>query len=403
MRCVFEPSTARGTVAAPPSKSLANRLLILAALAEGESRIFNPGASEDVLATADCLRALGAEVSFSDGCALVKGTDPTRLQRAATLPCRESGSTLRFLLPLALLTGQEVRLTGSQRLFERPLSVYESLCTEKGLRFERTGDGLLVKGRLQPGCYTIPGNVSSQFATGLLLALPLLRGESRLELTGTLESRPYLELTLEALRQFGVVIEREAENRFRISGPQRPKPQSLTVEGDWSGAAYLLALNRLGGSVTVTGLDPGSRQGDRCFQELCEQLGKRSISLADCPDLGPVLFALAAEVGGCFTDTGRLRDKESDRCAAMRQELKKLGAEMTVLENSVEITGGNLHRPEIPLDSHNDHRIAMALSVLLSKYGGVLEGADCVGKSFPGFFDCLQALDVQIRMENTTP
>ena len=402
MICHFEPSIARGTVAAPPSKSMAHRLLILAALAEGESRIESPGSSDDVLATADCLRTLGAEIDVSEDGARIRGTDPRGLHRPVTLDCRESGSTLRFLLPLALRSGEEVRLIGSPRLFQRPLSVYEDLAVKQGWTLERNINGLLVQGALQPGSYTIPGDVSSQFATGLLLALPLLDGESTLRLLKPVESRPYLELTLESLQSFGIRIEREEPFFFRIPGGQRPQARCLRVEGDWSGAAFLEALNSLGGNVTVTGLDPESRQGDRCFKEFCGRLGKREISLADCPDLGPILFALAAAGGGGrFTDTARLRDKESDRCLAMAQELQKLGAEVTMGENSVEIYSGRLHPPETVLDSHNDHRIAMALSVLLSKYGGCLKGAECVSKSFPGFFDCLRTLGVHVRIDES--
>ena len=243
-------------------------------------------------------------------------------------------------------------------------------------------------------------NVTADPPETLRLALPLLPGDSTLRLTGSVESRPYLEMSLDALERFGVRIEREEDFLFRIPGGQRPKPQRTEVEGDWSNAAFFLALNRLGGAVKVTGLDPESRQGDRVFLQLAQLLGKQEIPIRDCPDLGPILFALAAAgSGGVLTGTRRLQDKESERCTCMAAELKKLGAKVVVEADRVEISGGALHRASVPLYSHNDHRVAMALSVLLSRVGGSLESAECVRKSFPGFFECLQALHVQVRAE----
>ena len=394
------PSTAWGELDAPPSKSMTHRLLILAALCRGESVLKNVSESQDVCATIDCLTALGAQLARQGTTVTVQGTDLQSPAEPLCLPCRESASTLRFLIPLALLTGRDAAFTGSPALFARPLSAYEELCARQGTLFRRGEDRLELSGRLKPATYEIPGDVSSQFASGLMLALPFLPQASELRLLPPVESRPYLELTLHALASFGVRVVRVGDERYYIPGAQKYKAHNATVEGDWSNAAYLEALNLLGGRVKRRGLDPYSKQGDRVFRKHFSTLKKgfATVDLRDCPDLGPILFALAAELhGGLFTGTQRLRLKESDRCAAMAEELCKLGAEVLVEDDHVWIGDHPLFAPEEPLDAHGDHRVAMALSVLLTKYGGQLDGEASVGKSFPEFFDVLRALGVRIE------
>ena len=389
----FHPSHPIGTVTAPPSKSMAHRMLICAGLAKGESRIANVTPSEDILATLDCLNALGAVCKVNGNHVTVCGTDVFSVPNGAVLLCRECGSTLRFLIPLCLLGGQAVTLRGSETLLRRPLSVYETLCTEQGLLFSRSSDALRLRGPLQSGSYAIDGGVSSQFVSGLLFALPLLPRDSTLRLLPPVESRPYIDMTLSAMRRFGVTATWRDEQTLYIPGGQRYHPQNATVEGDWSNAAFFLAMG-----IPVEGLDPDSLQGDRRCVSLMERLQKEcsEVDLSDCPDLGPVLFAFAAaHYGGRFTGTRRLRDKESDRIAAMAAELNKFGIALSAEENTVTV-GAGLRRPAETLDGHGDHRIVMALATLCVRTGGTIRGAEAVKKSFPDFFDRLRALQIEV-------
>ena len=398
MKVVIRPSRAAGCVAAPPSKSMAHRLLICAGLSAGESVVRNLAFSKDIEATIACLRALGAQVRIDGDTAYVTGADLSRSSaNADVLNCSESGSTLRFLIPLCLTGGGAHTLCGSEYLFTRPLSVYEQIAKEQGIRFDRSADRLTVQGRLYSGTYEIPGNISSQFVSGLLFALPMLDGDSEIRLIPPVESRSYLDMTGDALRTFGVQIDADG-GIYRIKGNQRYVPRDVTVEGDYSNAAFFEALNVAESSVTVQGLNPASLQGDRVYKILFEKIKQHqgAINIADCPDLGPVLFATAALCGGGeFTGTMRLRYKESDRAAAMRDELMKFGAAVKVGENEVTV-GGGIHAPLAELDGHGDHRIVMSLAVLCTVTGGVINGAEAVSKSFPDFFDKLKELGVDV-------
>lgn len=398
MRIRIYPSLAQGAVTAPPSKSMAHRLLICGALASGTSVIENVAFSQDILATMDCLKALGARFIVSGTTVTVCGCGG-KPKATSVLPCRESGSTLRFCLPLCLLSGGGT-LTGSGRLMERPLSVYEEALSQEGIVWTRTPDSVTVSGCLQGGEFSLRGDVSSQFLTGLLFALPLLSRDSRISVTTPLESGSYLLLTIAALRQFGIVVERPTERSFLIPGNQTYRPCNATVEADESNAAFLGALHLLGGDVSVLGRNPETLQGDAVWEGLFEELrrGYEEISLKDCPDLAPILMTVAAMHHGCrLTDTGRLKIKESDRGAVMAQELRKFGAEIITGEDFIEIAAAPLHPPKIPLNGHNDHRVVMSLSVISSRYGGIVEGAEAVGKSYPDFFEVLKALKVGVE------
>ena len=402
MNVLIRPGAARGTVAAPPSKSQAHRLLICAALADGESNVRGVDRSEDILATADCLAALGASLTWEGDDVRIRGCDP-RKSGPAVLRCRESGSTLRFMIPLCLLSGSAMRLEGSEKLLSRPLSVYEDLCREQGLALRRENAGLLAEGCLAPGEYTVPGGISSQFITGLLFALPLLPADSRIQLIPPVESRSYLSLTLQALHDAGVDVSWADENTLFIPGGAAYRPLDTEVEGDYSNAAFFEALNCTGGNVTVTGLRPDSLQGDRVYRDFFPRLaaGNAGLDLADCPDLAPVLFAAAAlGRGASFTGTRRLRFKESDRGAAMAQELAKFGVQLISEENRITVPAAALRAPSEPLDSHNDHRIAMALSLLCTRTGGEIRGAEAVRKSFPDYWDRLRSLGIEIEIRN---
>ncbi len=401
MRVGIEKSTAVGSVTAPPSKSAAHRLLICASLAEGESRVRGISDCEDVRATADCLRALGAKVECDGRDAIVRGFDPKAAVPREILNCRESGSTLRFFIPIALLGGERVTFIGSERLMERPLGVYRELCSEQGLTFEKAGRELTVRGTLRGGEISVPGDVSSQFITGLLFALPLLKEDTRIRITTEIESLSYINLTVAAMAEFGVSVVWEDEKTLYIRGGQSYGARDVTVEGDYSAAAFTEAFNLFGGRVTQLGLGDGSLQGDRIYREHYEALrrGYAEINIEDCPDLGPILFAVAAGLGGGrFTGTARLRIKESDRAAVMARELSKFGARLSVEENSVTVHPTPLRAPEEILLGHNDHRIVMALAVLCSVYGGVIDGAEAVKKSYPDFFSDISALGIKAKV-----
>ena len=401
MTVTFEPSQAIGNLIAPPSKSMAHRLLIAAGLASGESIIEGVAASEDVLATLDCLQALGADCHYQNETVRLRGIGGRIIEENATLLCRECGSTLRFFVPIALLSESQTTLTGSERLLSRPMTVYETICREQNLFFENNGSAITVKGKLTSGNYTVPGNISSQFISGLLFALPLLEKDSKITITEPIESRSYLDLTVKALADFGVSVTWQTQNTLFIPGNQRYQARQTRVEGDYSNAAFFSALNYLGGNVTLWGLDANSLQGDRVYQDYFEKLKESTptLSLADCPDLGPVLFALAGALNGAtFTNTARLRIKESDRGTAMAEELSKLGICCHVKENEIIVEKGKLCTPTTSLYGHNDHRIVMALSLLLTQTGGSIQGAEAVKKSLPDFFERLQALGISLSI-----
>ena len=397
MQAVIKPGALRGVTAAPPSKSMAHRMLICAALAEGESLVQPIELSEDILATMDGLRALGAGIVQEGDALRVTGCRPAEAE-SGVIPCRESGSTLRFLLPLCLLSGKEMMLTGSERLLSRPLDVYETLCAERGFSLERTAEGIRVRGKLTPGEYTVRGDLSSQFLTGLLYALSLLDGESEIRILPPIESEPYLEMTLEALAEAGVPAKRPEKERLVIPGGQRFRAGQKTVEGDWSNAAFFEALRQAGNDLRITGLREDSLQGDKVCREYFRRIreGGACVDVTDCPDLAPVLMAFAAMCGGARLEgTRRLRFKESDRGQAMAEELAKFGVAVTIGENAIEV-GGGLKAPMEILQGHNDHRIVMSLAVLCTRTGGTVDGAEAVRKSFPGFWDAMRMLGARV-------
>lgn len=405
-RVIIRPGRAIGRVTAPPSKSMAHRHLIAAALAAGESRVRQIAPSEDILATCDCLRALGAQISeiASDTCT-IRGPIGGYCEGVRHLHCRESGSTLRFLIPLCL-DGIPTVLHGSGRLLARPMGIYEELCRERGISFAQSDESITVCGQLTAGEFSLRGDVSSQFITGLLFALPRLDGDSRICLTTPMESRSYLDLTLDALRIAGIRAEWVGERELYIPGGQQYRAADVTVEGDHSNAAFLGALNALGGQVTVDGLREDSLQGDRVWQTHLASLaaGHPTISLADCPDLGPVLMAVAAAgQGATFTDAGRLRLKESDRGVAMARELDAFGiaVELSPSGDTITVHGGVLRAPERELCGHNDHRIVMSLALLCTLTGGSITDARAVAKSMPDFFEVLGQLGISCILQDT--
>jgi len=404
MRITKRPA---GTIQLPPSKSLSHRALICAALAGGK-RVSNVVDNMDIDRTCDCLTALGASFVRSPGTVSFL-TPPSAPQEGAVLDCGESGSTLRFFIPLAAVYGIPVKFTGQGRLLSRPMAPYVDCFTPNGVTLEQSEVALTVSGKLTPGTFCLPGDVSSQFVTGLLFALPLLDGDSVIEITTALESASYVDLTLDALAHFGIRIEHENYQKFTVPGNQQYAPADYTVEADYSSAAFLLAAGALGCEVICKGLNPHSSQGDRAFLDVIAQAGGQvdwiapdtvqvrggnlqgiTVDVSDTPDLVPPMAALLCFCRGTsrIINAARLRMKESDRLHAVATELNRLGAKITEGSDYLEIegvphlTGGRCH-------SHNDHRIAMMAALASLRAQGTVEIDDptCVNKSYPGFWD----------------
>jgi len=389
-----------GTIAAIPSKSAAHRLYICAALAESPTEITCQGTSKDIEATKACLAAM------QNGDSL--------------LPCGESGSTLRFLLPVAAALGLEVDFNMEGRLPDRPLAPLDAQLEAHGVKLSRPRHELLhVSGKLEPGDFVLPGNVSSQYISGLLFALPLLEGTSTLTITGKIESAPYIAMTLDALSQFGVRPKLE-NNVYTISPTPYRSPGAAVVEGDWSNAAFWLCAGALSGPVTVTGLKPDSLQGDQAIFTLLSQFGAKTeqhgdaytvspgtlhaidIDAAAIPDLVPVLSIIAAAAEGTtrIYNAGRLRIKESDRIKTVCAMLTNLGADAEETADGLLIHGGKSLTGGT-VDSANDHRIAMSAAIAGILCDVTVERAEAVSKSYPKFWEDFEKMqNAECKMQN---
>lgn len=384
MDIIIKPTKLKGTVAVIPSKSQAHRLLICAAFAEHETRLRCPDTNRDIEATADCLRALGADILRDAGGYTVFPIQS--IPQSAALPCRDSGSTLRFLLPVVGALGVDATFQLEGRLPQRPLSPLWEEMERMGCTLTRpTECTIRCQGKLNSGVYTISGGVSSQFITGLLLTFPLISGESQLEITGKLESAPYVTMTLKAMEQFGVMVQ-----NFSVAGNQHfTSPGTVTVEGDWSNGAFFLAAKALGSNVTVTGLHADSPQGDRAAAGLLPGLEKKLIiDATDIPDLVPILAVTAAcKQGAVFTNIGRLRLKESDRVESVKEMIIALGGTAESDAETLTVQGTGLHGGTV--DARNDHRIAMSAAIAATACSEdvIILGAQCVEKSYPRFFE----------------
>ena len=379
MNLTILPGALSGTVAPPPSKSQAHRLLICAALAGEGSVLRNLADSQDIQATRRCLETL------------MTNSDPQPV-----LDCGESGSTLRFLIPIALALRGGGVFTGHGRLMERPLQPYFDIFDEKGISYQRCGRTLTVRGVLRPSVYRLPGNVSSQFFTGLLLALPLLDGPSAVIPTTPLESGGYIGMTLHAMYAFGVETAATCSlpPQYHIPGGQRYRPAEVAVEGDWSQAAFWLAAQSLGSQLEISGLNEGSIQGDmviRCHAHTLSEPGDVSLDISGCPDLAPPLAVMAALRGGAtrLVNAARLRMKESDRLASIAAALTALGADVEEGPDFLRIKGQDSLAGGCAVDCCHDHRIAMmaAIAATRCREPVTLLGAECVAKSYPDFWE----------------
>lgn len=399
MKVKILPSKTSGEVSAPPSKSFAHRYLIGSVLSRGKCVIKNIADSDDISATLSCIEQLGGSVTKDGNIVTVIPTNEKQIENAV-FDCKESGSTLRFFIPVVLVTGaKNCTFLGSERLLARGIKEYEKLFENSDVTIKSDEKSIEVNGTLSAGNYEISGEVSSQYTTGMLFALSVLDGKSTLKITGNAESRAYVDMTIKVLKDFGADIAEPEKNFFEINGKGRLSPGEFTVEGDWSNAAFLIALSRLLGRISVSGLNENSVQGDRFSIVAFDALDGENaeIDLKDCPDLAPILFAYAAyKNGGKFINTRRLRVKESDRANVMAEELKKFGANVKVYENSVEIEKTQLKLPIVPLCGHNDHRIVMALSVLAAVFGAEIDGAEAVNKSYPDFFRVIKKAGVNV-------
>ena len=372
MDITIHPAKLKGSVSAIPSKSQAHRMLICAAFADGPTRLICPESNDDIQATADCLNALGAEIRrTAEGYHV---TPVSEIPAQATLPCRESGSTLRFLLPIVGALGIKATMQMEGRLPRRPLSPLWEEMERMGCSLSRpTASTILCEGKLRSGTYTIAGNVSSQFVTGLMLALSLMDNRSTLNVTGNVESAPYIEMTGQVMALF----------------PNRRTTGCLHVEGDWSNGAFFLAAKELGSAIHVENLSDASVQGDRAVSFWLPRLQNRCIiSAEDIPDLVPILSVVAAaNAGAVFTGIERLRLKESDRVASVIAMLEALGGKAEATEHTLTVFGTGLTGGIV--DSFHDHRIAMsaAIAATVCKEDVTILGAECVKKSYPKFFE----------------
>ena len=398
MDITITPKKLSGPITPPPSKSQAHRLIITACLGAGVSRISNLKFSQDIRATLFCMEQLGARWEQTGGDTIqIAGIGAGKSKSDSRLPrfdCGESGSTLRFLIPIALAVAGGGVFTGRGRLMERPQQPYFDLFDEKGIFYEQRDGVLTVRGELTPGDYALPGNVSSQFFTGLLCALPLLDGPSRIYPTTALESWDYIAMTMDALMGAGVVVtEPHGESGCFHVSPQAYSPIDRAVEADWSQAGFYYAANGLGNSVKILGMNAGSVQGDKIicpyYARLCGG-GPVELDVSQCPDLVPPLALHAALRAGESTrlvGAARLRIKESDRLATVTSELRRLGADIEEGPDFLSIRGiAALTRGDTA--SHNDHRIAMMLAMAATRTSGsvTIRDAGAVAKSYPDFW-----------------
>lgn len=410
----FSPTKLKGKVTVPPSKSIAHRAIICASLAEGKSVISNLAYSDDIRATLGCMRSLGAQIIEKDSCAEIIGCS-TIGKSDVTFDCNESGSTLRFVLPVALMiTRGKNKFVGRGKLGERPMDIYRDICLDQGVYYcDKSSNNknhyldLETQGEIKGGTFVIDGGVSSQFITGLLFALPLAEQDSEIVIKGTLQSVGYVDLTLSVLADFGISVENYDYGKFVIKGKQKYSARNYAVEGDYSQAAFYEVANYLGSDIVGIGLREDSLQGDKIIKVFLDKL-KNACSNetlvfdgSDCPDIIPE-FALACclrEGSTKIVNVSRLRIKECDRLAATVCELKKLGADIREDGDGMAINGvGRLKGGEV--SSHKDHRMAMTLAVASTAADGeiVLIDAECVSKSYPNFYEHFVSLGGKIQI-----
>lgn len=421
MNVIIKPGKLSGDVIIPPSKSLSHRAIIAAALAKGKSVISNVLYSKDIKATIGAMRACGAQITeYKDHLEII-GSDVKRVENI--IDANESGSTIRFMIPIALACDAPITFTGKNHLCKRPLDTFFEIFDNQGIEYSRGEDYLPLKvnGGLKPGEFNIRGDISSQFITGLLYALPMLNGDSVINITTNLESKGYVDLTLDMLNRFGVQIENIEYKSFKIKGNQSYKPADYTIEGDFSQSAFFLVADTLGADIMLHAMNKDSHQGDKkIIQDILDLGGKITfdddklkaypvqtkgcvIDFAQSPDLGPALTVLAALSSGVteFVNAARLRIKECDRITCMKDELTKLGANIEENPDGMVITGVDKLIGGV-VDSHNDHRVAMAIAMASLKATGDIKilNAACVSKSYPNFWEVFESIGGNVVYED---
>lgn len=422
MNIRLKPCRFCGEVTAISSKSDAHRLLIASALSDRQTFIRCNARSADITATVNCLNSLGADIKFVDGGISVKPIKEKR--KSAVLDCNESGSTIRFLLPVAASLGTNTEFTGGGRLPERPLSPLREQMEAHGVVFSPINVfPVKINGEMISGEFTIKGNISSQFITGLLFALPLLNGNSIINVIPPVESRPYIDMTLNTLKKFGITVTEKSNSFFIPGGQKYASPGTVESEGDWSNSAFFLTAGAVSGKVTVTGLDVSSVQGDKQILTILKEMGAEitveqgsitvkkgdlhgiNIDARNIPDLVPIISVAAAAANDgetVITGAERLKIKESDRLTAVYESLKALGVDISKTDdglviNKTGIVGGGA------VSGYNDHRMVMALSVLSAVSSGdiILRGAEAVNKSYPNFFEDFSSLGGSYNVINS--
>ena len=413
-------SELKGEIIARPSKSFAHRYLIASALSDTESTISNVDFSNDIIATLNCIHAYGKSHyrDFEKNEVIFKNNSSKNF--FPTFDCQESGTTLRIFFPIAIQKYNKANFIGTDRLIERGIDIYEKIF--KYISFTKDKYSIKTNGLLNEGQYELPGNISSQYISGLLYALPLLKNDSKIIINTKLESKNYILMTLQVLNKYGINIqsnnnifnsldEKSYLNSsndlgfntnlvFLVPGNQKYIANNNSIEGDYSNAAFIDAFNYFGNKIVLNGLNPDSLQSDKIYKKNFDKLesGFAEIDISNCIDLGPILITFAALKNGAkFINTSRLKIKESDRGKAIAEELAKCNADISILDNEIIVKKNKLNRPKEALNSHNDHRIAMSLSLLSTLFDVEIDGAECVSKSYPGYFDDLKKLGMHVE------
>ncbi|WP_138269035.1 3-phosphoshikimate 1-carboxyvinyltransferase [Anaerofustis stercorihominis] len=402
---LIKPRKLSGEVVVPPSKSMAHRAIICAALSKGKSIIDNIDLSDDIIATINAARSMGAKIEIDNRKVAVEGILSSPNNEDFIVDCNESGSTLRFFVPITMLLNQKKTFIGKGNLGKRPLNVFYEIFDKQGIKYSYKKDilDLQVEGKLKADTFYVRGDISSQFITGLLFALPLLNDDSKIVIISKLESKSYLDLTLSMLEKFGIEIENKDYKEFIIKGNQEYKAMDYTVEGDYSQAAFFLSANYIGNDIDIKGLDENSLQGDKEILKWLEVLKNdenKVIDAANCPDIIPILTVCAALTKGKteIINAGRLRIKECDRLTAISTQLNKLGADIIEHEESLTINGvDSLNGGYV--DSFKDHRISMSLAIASSRCKDdiIIKDYMCVKKSYPHFYEDFKKLGGEIN------
>ncbi len=412
MNVLITPTRLSGSITIPPSKSQSHRAIIAASLSKGKSVINNVLLSEDVIATISAMQKLGVKIVQNNHQLIIQGISRINVADDNFVDCNESGSTLRFLIPILSLSRQKIVITGKPGLLKRPMTIYEQMFKDRGLFYQQTDKSIIISGSLPSDNYQIPGNVSSQFISGLLFALPLQKEDSKIEILGDLESKEYVDMTVSVLKHFGITIH-ENGNEYIIPGNQQYKPAHLTIEGDYSQMAFFATAGLLGGDIHCLGMSKHSQQPDQKYLNFVEKMNGRftwnnsdivfhhsdtfgtSIDVSQSPDIAPILAVLGALSSGTtiIENAARLKYKESNRLSSTYETLKKMNIEVQMTDSSLIIEGKNTIDGGV-FDSYNDHRIVMAIAIaaIKSNQPVTIKNAEAVNKSYPTFFHDYQNL-----------